>query len=388
MRVEQIKIIMRTITLYLLGLLLFFFMQSLNAQEAYQQRIEALNEQKSRITEQEKKALKAEVEDINQRFEKGEITKEQANTLKTGAAEKRALNIENRIAIVDNKIELLERNGAALLELDTLNYASRLEFGFGHDDDDGERIFGVKLKKNRNRYVPRNDIRTYSDFVLGVGFHNNVIRGQALSDTPHPILGSRYFELGYLWNTRVLKKSNWLRLNYGVIYESKGLKSGNQIFTQVRPAGEGPDVILQDANEVFRQNNIGLKKSKFRQDAFIFPVHLEFGPSSKRENGDYFRYSTRKSFKFGIGVYLGFPVKNIQKIKFEKGREGNSYFIDNMPLAYSESPTNAPGGFWGWSAYAGRGDMTVVFKLEGSDNLLSGSQGARQNISLGLRFEL
>ena len=378
---------MKKITRVLVGLVLFFIVQNIVAQEEnYQKKIEVLKEQKNKITQQEKEALKLEVEEINKRVERGSITSAEAEILKTEAAKKRALNIDNRLAIIDNKIDLLERNGENVLELDTLNYATAIEIGLGTEEPDGGRTFGFRILKNPNRV--KYDRRTYSDFILGIGFHNNVIQGESFFDTPHSVLGSRYFELGYMWETRILKNANWLRVNYGVIYENKGLKSGQQIFVNDTESMSSGDVILDNVNNVFLDENVALKKSKFRQDAFIFPIHLEFGPSSRKQNGKYVRYSTRKKFKFGVGAYLGFSVKNIQKLKFERGREGSMFPINRRPLAFGINDTTNANGFWGWSMYAGKGNTTVVFKLEGADNRLSGSQGSRQNVSLGVRFGL
>jgi len=76
-------------------------------------RIERLQQQRKTVSEEEKALLKVEVERINDRLEKGEITHAQAETLKLEKAKKRALNIENRMAILDNEIALLERNDAS-----------------------------------------------------------------------------------------------------------------------------------------------------------------------------------------------------------------------------------------------------------------------------------
>ena len=108
---------MKTITMYLIVLLTFFMIQNVVAQEDYQKRIEILKERKAKITLQEKEALKYEVENINERLQNGTITADEANLQKQAAAEKRALNIENRITIIENQIHLLERNEGKTLVL-------------------------------------------------------------------------------------------------------------------------------------------------------------------------------------------------------------------------------------------------------------------------------
>jgi len=102
---------MQKITRYILLIAVAFSTQFIQAQDTNNNiRIEILKELKDKITIEERDFLKVEVENIIKRLENGEITEEKAAQLKNEAAKKRALNIENRTAILDNKIALLERN--------------------------------------------------------------------------------------------------------------------------------------------------------------------------------------------------------------------------------------------------------------------------------------
>ena len=74
---------MKTISSYLTLLLLCFIANTLVAQENYKDKIEALKEQKEKITLEEKEALREEVESINKRLEKGAIDDEKV-TLSSG----------------------------------------------------------------------------------------------------------------------------------------------------------------------------------------------------------------------------------------------------------------------------------------------------------------
>ena len=60
------------------------------------------HQKKDQIITEEKEALKKEVLAINKRFNDGEITSEESARLKDKAAEVHALNIENKIAILEN----------------------------------------------------------------------------------------------------------------------------------------------------------------------------------------------------------------------------------------------------------------------------------------------
>ncbi len=84
---------------------------------------------KKLVNLEEKEQLKAEVEAINLRLENGEISTEEAENLKKEYAEKRALNIENKMAIIDNKIELLKRNEEGDVELDVNSSGYYLRIG-------------------------------------------------------------------------------------------------------------------------------------------------------------------------------------------------------------------------------------------------------------------
>jgi len=96
---------MKTIAFYSVLLFAIFISQNMIGQEeGYQRKIEVLENLKEDIVTQEKDALKIEVEEINKRLKNNDITSEEAIKLKEEAAKKHALNIENRIAILDNRL--------------------------------------------------------------------------------------------------------------------------------------------------------------------------------------------------------------------------------------------------------------------------------------------
>jgi len=363
---------MRKFTLYLMALLLAFYVNNMEAQEETNESkttLKMLESAKEKITTQEKEALKKEVENINQRLQNGAISKEEASILKEEAAKKRALNIENRIAIIDNKIKLAERNGDNVLELDTLNYSSQIEIGFGGRDGDEERIIGIRFKENpRTRNIPY-DRRTYSDFFLAVGLNNAIIDGQSLEDIPYRVGGSRFFELGWQWRTRVFKNTNFLRLNYGFSFQFNGLKpKGNQYFV----AGDNGQTELQEFE-------FDLRKSKLRMDNLVFPVHFEFGPSKLKKTENKVRYSLRNQFRLGLGGYGGFNLGTRQKLKYNRNGERVK---DKLKRGY-----NTSGFVYGLSAYGGFDGVLLYVKYD-LNPIFSNALVEQRNVSLGLRFDL
>ncbi|MEP2936811.1 MAG: hypothetical protein ABJM06_00350 [Gilvibacter sp.] len=315
--------------------------------------IELLTKSIEQIQQEEKEALKAEVMAINERLEANEITQDEADAQKRSAAERRALNIENRVAIVTNKIAFLERNGADSEATDRFEINL---FGKGLLDFD---------------YTPRKrkyDRRTTSDFVLAVGFNNAIEEGTSLEDSDFKIAGSRFAEIGWAWKTRVFDNTNWLRVKYGFSFMFNGLKpTDNRYFV---------DTGVQTELQTFDKD---LDKSKFRVDNLVFPVHFEFGPSNKIEKEEYFRYNTHNKIKVGVGGYAGLRLASRQKLKFnDGGEEIKQKFKGNY---------NASNFVYGLSAYLGWRNTALYVKYD-LNPIFKDNTTELRNISLGLRFDM
>ncbi|MDT7828096.1 hypothetical protein RQM65_05385 [Pricia sp. S334] len=331
--------------------------------ETLKYKVEQLERKKEAVTEVEREALKNEVEIINKRQDKGEISKEKAAQLKTAAAEKRAKNIDNKVAILENTIALLKRQGAVDLNTDT----SFIDIGFGADDGDGDVLFGVKYNSGKQKKV-QYDRRTYGGPIVAFGLNNAVIDGQSLDDSPYKIGGSRFFEIGWAWNRRILKNSNALRLHYGASLQFNGLKpESNRYF------------VLNDGQPELEEFEFELKKSKLRMDNLVFPVHLEFGPSEFKQNDDSIRYSIRNQFRFGIGGYGGFNLGTRQKLKYEM--DGDKV-KEKLKRDY-----NTGNLIYGLSAYAGFDSVLLYLKYD-LNPIFNDAKVEQHNVSLGLRFDL
>ncbi|WP_298342054.1 hypothetical protein [uncultured Algibacter sp.] len=358
---------MQTITKYLVLLILCLNLHCVYAQDTIanvnnKHKIEELKKLRDDIKNQEKEFLKAEVEAINRRLENADISNEEAEKLKKDAAKKRALNIENRIAIVSNKISLLQRN----------------EEGYNANEDEELSKIGISIGGEEGSFAGINitnknkpkkyDLRTTSDFVIAFGLNNAIIEGENLDDSPYKFGGSRFFEIGWAWKTRVFKNSNFLRLKYGYSFQINGLKpKDNNYFVQ-----DGNQTILEEFPE-------DLKKSKLSITNLVFPVHFEFGPSKKIDKDTYFRYSTDNQFKIGIGGYAGFNIGSRQKLKYEldgertKDKQKKSFNTTN--LVYGLSTYIA----FDEVAFYVKYDLSPIFKDQTTD---------QNNISVGVRFDM
>src|SRR5690606_35473477 len=227
--------------------------------------VEQLRNLKEKIIQEEKDALKATVENINARLENSDINEAEAEALKQQAAEKHALNIENRIAIIDNQVELLKRNKKTEEE-EGNNYFFRV----GSSDVNYSVVYLGPKKK-----IKQYDKRTISSLVFAFGLNNVITEGESLEDSDFKIAGSRFAELGWAWKTRVFKNTNFLRIKYGVSFQFNSLKPTDNHFY----VDTGEQTELQ-------VHPLDLDKSKFRMDNLVVPIHFEFGPSKKNEYDD------------------------------------------------------------------------------------------------------
>lgn len=331
-------------------------------EEGENRRIQLLNAAKEAVINEEKDALRKEVEAINSRLEEDQITMEEAERLKQQAAERRALNIENRVGIINHKIELVQRNG----DTNDENDFSVFSINLGRDESSGKSIFGVSFKD-----VPQServyDRRTKSEFVFSFGLNNAIIEGQSLSDSPYKIAGSRFAEIGLSWKTRILKESNVLRFKYGVSFQFNGLKPTDNRY-----------VVDMGRETTLEEFPIDMDKSKFRMDHLVIPLHLEIGGSKKIEKETYFRYDDDQSFKLGIGGYAGINLGTRQKLKYvNEGERVKEKLRGNY---------NTNNFIYGLSAYVGVGDLSLYAKYD-LNTIFRNNPIEQRNVSLGLRWD-
>lgn len=357
---------MTRITVYLVALVSILTVQQMVAQQEYRQTIRELEQQKETIMEQEKEALKFEVEELNKRLSQGQLSLEVADRLKKEAAERRAFNIADRTSIIDTKIALLERNEGVLMPEVITDSAKATQVRIGIDiagKPAEEYIFTSKNKELKY------DRRTLSDFVIAIGINNTITEGASLEDTPYKVGGSRFFELGWQWRTRVFKNTNFLRFNYGVSFQFNGLKpKDNQYFER-----------NADGQTVLQEFAFPLKKSKLRMDNLVFPIHFEFGPSKLKKTERSIRYSLKNQFRIGVGGYSGFNLGTRQKLKYNRNGENVK---DKLKRSYNTSDF-----IYGLSAYAGFDGVLLYAKYD-LNPIFQDAAVDQRNISLGLRFDL
>lgn len=324
--------------------------QETRVESSSQEKMEKLEKEKEEIVKKEKQLLKYKVERINSRLQEGQITAEEAEAAKKEAAELHAENIKNKISVLENEAELKDRED---------QWAQ---------NESGEAETEIFAPKEEKEYYNRYDNRTTTALVVAAGLNNALAEGQSINDSDFQIGGSRFFEIGWAWKTRVFKRTNWLRFRYGVSFQFNGLKpTDNRYFVQ-----DGEETYLTDFN-------YDLEKSKFRMDNLVVPVHFEVGPSRRTEGTNSLHFSTSRMLKIGFGGYAGVNIGERQKLKYEA--EG-----DNMKEKI-KNDYNTNELVYGLSAYLGWGGATLYGKYDLNPIFQEPNQEI-YNVSLGLRFDI
>ncbi|MHA6279638.1 porin family protein [Salinimicrobium sp. CAU 1759] len=337
---------MKKVTFLALLVLTIFAVEPAFAQEkTNKEKIEQLQKQKEQIIAEEKEALKQEVEAINRRAEAKEIDWEEAEKLKSEAAKKHAMNIQNRVAIIDNQIALLTRE-----EKPDWDWEEE------EDEEDHDNWY------NKSRYS-----RTSTHMVMAVGFNNALTEDQSINDSDFKVGGSRFFELGIAWRTRIFERSNFMRLRYGFSFQFNGLKPTDNRY-----------LVKDEELTVLETYPIELDKSKFRMDNLVFPVHFEFGPSKKVESDRSVWFSTHNKFKIGVGGYAGVNLGERQKLKYEADGENVKEKL--------KGDYNTNEFIYGLSGYIGFGGTSVYVKYD-LNPIFKDPNPQMHNLSIGLRFD-
>ena len=333
-------------------------------EERKKQLIKSLEDEKANIEGEEKYKLRRKVEEITSDLEKGKIPPEEAQTQKEAAAKLAALNIDNKTAIIENKLALAQRDERYRFEGGEETY---IMAGYGNAyDDQGSFVLGVyyNAKNKKMKY----DKRTYSDVVFAIGGTSTVGGATDLGGT-YDFWDSPAFELGIAFRTRLLKNSNAIRLVYGLSYQ----------FNKLTPR-DNKYIVNNNGTTVLEQFPYELKNNFIRLDNLIVPVHIEFGPSRKVEHKDYFRYNNFFMFNAGIGAYAGINTGATQRLQY---KIDGQKFVEKTRTDY-----NVNKFVYGLSAYVGIGGGISFYGRYDLNTVFENSANKDHNLSIGLRWDL
>jgi len=345
---------MNRIIFYITLVVMAFCAQNLTAQTFdYQAEIKSLTEYRNGIEETERKGLQDDIVKIEQRLNKGEINKDEAQKLKEEAAQKRALNIEDKTSITDSQIALLDRNKnyESLAIYDKGGYENNIRVGrflFTSNSRKNKDTIGTKERLNR---------KTYSYLVFAIGA-NNLVTDGAVAHSDFKYAGSRFYEWGLAFNTKLSGTSNLLHFQYGLSLMYNDLKAtDNRYFVD-----NGKETSLET-------NAVHMKDSRFRNVNLVVPVHFELDFSKTRHEG----------FRLGMGGYAGVNLKTKQILKYD--------IEDYKSREVTKGNFNVNDFVYGVSTYVGYKSTSLYLKYD-LNPLFKDNAVDQNNISLGLRFDL
>jgi hypothetical protein len=341
---------MQKIILYISIALLTLVNKVCAQEKTFEQKAKEIAVQIKTIAEEEKKALKGEVEALDKAVELGKMTKEEAATSKAKIAEERAKNIETKIALQEKALRDLVNGNVNVEE---------------SNDSLKKNSFGFKIKildKNKS------ENRTTSQAVLATGF-NNLVTNNMVANSQFGYGRSVFFEWGVTWNTRLSNSSNLLHLKYGAGFMYNQLHAtDNRVF-----ADSNNQTILVDAGVKTKAN-----RTYFKNVYFVVPMHLEFDFSKSKIVDDKKVFKSHTGARFGIGGFVGVNTNSKQFIEYEQ----NGYKFKEL----QKGDFNVNDFTYGVSTYIGYKQTSLYLKYD-LNPIFKNNPVDQNNISLGIRFD-
>ncbi|MEN9325859.1 MAG: hypothetical protein RI943_270 [Bacteroidota bacterium] len=346
---------MQKIILYI-SIALLTIVNSVVAQEkTFEQKAKEIAVQIKTITEEEKRALKAEVEALDKAVELGKMTKEEAATSKAKIAEERAKNIETKIAAQEKALRDLVNGNVN--EEESNDSLKKNSFTI---------VDGSFRSKNYDKNKSEN--RTTSQAVFAGGY-NNLVTDGAVANSQFGYGRSGFYEWGVTWNTRLSNNSNLLHLKYGVGFMYNQLHAtDNRVFADINN-----QTVLVDAGVETKA-----KRTYFKNVYFVVPMHLEFDFSKTKIVDDKKVFKSHTGARFGIGGFVGVNTNSKQFIEYEQ----NGYKFKEK----QKGDFNVNDFTYGVSTYIGYKATSLYLKYD-LNPIFKNNPVDQNNISLGIRFD-
>ncbi|HRM12259.1 MAG TPA: hypothetical protein PLV47_04725 [Flavobacterium sp.] len=339
---------------------------------SFEKRAKAIADEIKSITDSEKKALKSEVEAVDQDLSKGLISKEKAEVLKLEKASVRAATIESKVAIEEAKLnQLIQDRVDGKLEDETSKNGGRMIMLGGSNTEIGKNqteinIASLKVYDGNEDKKNRQSKRTTSQMVFAAGL-NNVVTNDKVDKSDFRYLGSHFYELGVTYNSRILENDNLLHAKYGL----------SVMYNNLRPTDNRSFVVNGNQTDLVL-NAKDLSDSRFRNVYLVAPVHLEFDFSGNKDSNGKPFFRTHNSFRLGVGGYAGVNLKSKQIIKYENN--------DLKATERTKGDFNTNNFIYGLSSYIGYKSTSLYLKYD-LNPLFKDNAVKQNNVSLGVRFD-
>ena len=347
----------------IIALVLFLIVAvfSLQAQEqTFEEKAKILSNRIEKITSEERAELKEAIKSINKRLKTEAISEVEAQQLKKDAAEKSALQIQNRVSVIEKQLLALVQHK---VDNELFLEENRKRFSIGS--------FDIDYSRTNRKYGNRN-YRTTSSFVLAFGL-NNLVTDQslnALENSEFEFWKSRFFEWGINNKTRVFKNNSLVYVNYGF----------SVMYNTLRPKHNQYYVV--DGNTTNLQTHgLDLNKLKFKNVQLVFPLFLEldFSKSKLNKENNKIRYRVNRGFRMGLGGFVGVRIKTKQILKYK---------VDGKRTRdVQKGDFNTNNFVYGLNAFIGHKDTSFYVKYN-INELFKNNITDQNNISFGIRFDL
>ena len=339
---------------------------------SFEKRAKAIGDEIKSITDNQKKALKAEIDAIDKDFVKGVISKEKAEELKLKKAEERAAKIDEKVIIEEEKLNQLIQDRVDGKFDEEVIYRGRTKVVLGINNDSIDKysrefnITGAKFYNGKEDKQIRQSKRTTSQIVFAIGA-NNLITDGAVENSDFKYVRSHFYEWGLTYNTRILKNDNLLHAKYGLSLMYNNLRPTDNRNFQVN--GNQTDLV---------NNPVDLKDSRFRNVNLVVPLHLEFDFTKPTVINDKTYFKSHDSFRLGLGGYIGVNLKSKQILKYD---------IDEYASReVTKGDFNTNDFIYGLSTYVGYKATSLYLKYD-LNPVFKDNPVKQNNVSLGLRFD-
>lgn len=334
-----------------------------NENQTFEERVRIIADSIEFVRTNEKEKLKEEIKVIDRWVSNGSMSEEEAQEKKLLLANQAAERINKKVSVWESELQQLVQDKVDG-KIDSQSKKNRVASNSKED-----KIIEFSVNKFEKRIF--GESRTTTQFVLAWGFNQALENGSlsSLDNGTFEGFGSRFFEWGVTWNTRIAKENPLWRIKYGMSFVYNNLNPrNNQYFVQ-----NGELTELAPSPE-------RLIHSRFRTFQMIFPLHLELDFSKKKETDQALYISSQKDFRIGLGVYHGLSNGGRQVLKY-RGDDGLRI------RERQRGDFNTSNFIYGLSGYIGYGLLSLYAKYD-LNPLFRNQPTDLHNISMGIRLDL
>lgn len=290
-------------------LILALLSSFVSAQTTLETQIKNYSESIENMMAKEKSKMKSEIQQLEEAYEQGKISKEELVSEKAKISEKYETIINDKIESQRSKMDSITKSTvvASVFGISTKNNTQNNK---NYSISTGFIDIDVNTK-NGEKKNPKDLINT-SSLSLNYGLLNLTKEKGSINpfeeDSQMRIGNSHSFELQFRRDLQLGSTSSPWFLRYGFAYRT-------DTYMPKRPL-----VFVQNQQDLSLENfeNGKLKRSKLRNVYLTLPVEFQFliNPKYTEYEGQSYIDGRKKTWKIGVGAYAGLNTRSIVKVKY------------------------------------------------------------------------